>query len=266
MSPAAADDGSRLTNLVAALSSALGDRVRLATEAAVDQTGSGPAALVALLEFLDGATVERLRDAVGLTHSGTVRLVDRLVADGLVERGAGADGRSLGLRLTAAGRTAARRAQAARADALTPAIACLSERSAPSSRTSSRRCWRASPARSSGPAPTATAPSTRDGCAACATRPPVAATRIDARPPARPGASPRPDVASAQTLRPTKFKSFVCASAPSAEGILSPNTPGRRIISSRGAIASRTRRRHRRRGSRPGQWRERGPTCGSACR
>jgi MarR family transcriptional repressor of emrRAB len=122
----AATDDARLGNLVAALSVALADRIRLATEAAADHGGAGPAALVALHEFLDGATVEQLRDAIGLTHSGAVRLVDRLVEDGLVERGAGRDRRSVGLRLTPVGRKAARRVQRARANALAPATGALS--------------------------------------------------------------------------------------------------------------------------------------------
>jgi len=41
-----------------------------------------PAALVALREFLEDATIQQLSDVIGLTHSATVRLVDRLVADG----------------------------------------------------------------------------------------------------------------------------------------------------------------------------------------
>ena len=50
----------------------------------------------------------RLSAVVGLSHSGTVRLVDRLEADGLLERRRGADQRSAALLLTPAGRRAAR--------------------------------------------------------------------------------------------------------------------------------------------------------------
>ena len=53
--------------------------------------------------------MDDLRNVLGLTPSGAVRLVDRLAADGYVERRAGADGRSLALRLTPAGSRVARR-------------------------------------------------------------------------------------------------------------------------------------------------------------
>jgi DNA-binding MarR family transcriptional regulator len=52
--------------------------------------------------------VEALRRVLGISQPATVRLVDRLAAEGLVERRAGADRRSLSLHLTAAGEEAAR--------------------------------------------------------------------------------------------------------------------------------------------------------------
>ena len=48
-------------------------------------------------------TNDKLRRILGLSHSGTVRLVDRLVSDGLVERRPGKDGREIALHLTAKG-------------------------------------------------------------------------------------------------------------------------------------------------------------------
>jgi MarR family transcriptional repressor of emrRAB len=62
--------------------------------------------------------MDQLRRAVGLTPSGAVRLVDRLVAEGNVERRPGFDGRSVSLVLTAKGRRAARRVLAARSEAI----------------------------------------------------------------------------------------------------------------------------------------------------
>jgi hypothetical protein len=59
---------------------------------------------------------------LGLTHSGAVRLVDRLVAAGYVERAAGVDARSRRLRLTRSGRAVARRVRAARENALELAV------------------------------------------------------------------------------------------------------------------------------------------------
>lgn len=72
--------------------------------------------------------MDDLRNAVGLTPSGAVRLVDRLAAAGLVERRPGADGRSLALHLTGRGRRAARRVLAARAESLARLVAVLDER------------------------------------------------------------------------------------------------------------------------------------------
>jgi MarR family transcriptional regulator, negative regulator of the multidrug operon emrRAB len=64
--------------------------------------------LITLLERRD-LTVESLRRIVGLTHSAGVRLVDRLVAEGLVRRRAGPDRRSVSISLTSRGRRTAAR-------------------------------------------------------------------------------------------------------------------------------------------------------------
>jgi MarR family transcriptional repressor of emrRAB len=116
------DDTSRFANLVATVAVALADQVREAAERASGQSGAGPAALVMLSQSLRAGTMDDLRRAIGLTPSGAVRLVDRLVEDGLVERRAGADQRSLALVLTRAGRAAARRIAKARAEVVTDAL------------------------------------------------------------------------------------------------------------------------------------------------
>jgi MarR family transcriptional regulator, negative regulator of the multidrug operon emrRAB len=108
----------RSANLLGAVSLAVADAMRRATEDAAGHASAGPAALVALDQFLDGRSMEDLRRAMGLTGSGAVRLVDRLEADGYVRRRAGRDGRTLALVLTARGRRAAERVQAARVAAL----------------------------------------------------------------------------------------------------------------------------------------------------
>jgi MarR family transcriptional regulator, negative regulator of the multidrug operon emrRAB len=120
-------DPARLANLVATLSVALADAVRATTEAAAGQTAAAPAALVALHELLDRPSIEDLRPVVGLTQSGTVRLVDRMVEDGAVTRKPGRDGRTVALALTAKGRKAAERVLAARAAAVAPALEALSD-------------------------------------------------------------------------------------------------------------------------------------------
>ena len=115
----------RLTNVVGAFALALADAIRNATEAAAGSTGAAPAALVALHQFLAGRTTEDLAQATGLTHSGAVRLVDRLAMAGLVERRPGRDGRSLAIVLTPAGRALSRKVTAARATAIEAALADL---------------------------------------------------------------------------------------------------------------------------------------------
>jgi DNA-binding MarR family transcriptional regulator len=87
---------------------------------------SAAAALCALLHFLDRPTVDLLRQVLGLTSSGTVRLVDRMAELGHVERGRGSDGRSTSVTLTQAGQAAAHRVAAARAEVLESALAGLS--------------------------------------------------------------------------------------------------------------------------------------------
>jgi MarR family transcriptional regulator, negative regulator of the multidrug operon emrRAB len=111
-----------LVNVVGALALALADAIRDATEAAAGMTGAAPAAVVALQQFLRGRTTEDLARATGLTHSGAVRLVDRLVDGGLVERRPGHDGRSLAIVLTASGRALSQKITAARARAVASAL------------------------------------------------------------------------------------------------------------------------------------------------
>jgi DNA-binding MarR family transcriptional regulator len=114
-----------LVNVLGALALGLADAIRDETEAATGMTGAGPAALVALQKFLAGRPTEHLAQATGLTHSGAVRLVDRLVEDGLVERRPGRDGRSLSIALTAKGRAQSRKVSAARARAVETVLAPL---------------------------------------------------------------------------------------------------------------------------------------------
>ena len=114
------------TNVVGALVVALGDRIRDATEDAADMRGALPAALVSLHEWAGGRTVDTLAGGLRLSHSRTVRVVDRLAADGLAAREPDpADGRGVLVRLTPAGHAAAERVQAARGAALEAALAGL---------------------------------------------------------------------------------------------------------------------------------------------
>ena len=91
---------------------ALGDRLGASPTGGLGP--SGQAALIALCEYLSGRTIADLQAVVGLSHSGCVRLVDRLEGEGLVRREPSSDGRSVALAPTARGAARARELQAAR--------------------------------------------------------------------------------------------------------------------------------------------------------
>jgi DNA-binding MarR family transcriptional regulator len=115
----------RTGNLLGALSLAVTDRTSDAAGDALGQSDSAAVALSALHHFLDDPSVDLLRQVLGLTPSGTVRLVDRLQDAGYVTRRPGRDGRSVSLRLTASGRRAAERVSGARAAVLQDALSRL---------------------------------------------------------------------------------------------------------------------------------------------
>jgi DNA-binding MarR family transcriptional regulator len=112
-------------NVLGALALVLHDRMTLAIADAVGQPETGAATLSMLDNFLDEPRVGLIHQIVGLTPSGAVRLVDRLEADGYLERGPGSDARSTSLRLTAGGRDVARKVAEARADVLVDALSAL---------------------------------------------------------------------------------------------------------------------------------------------
>jgi DNA-binding MarR family transcriptional regulator len=76
-------------------------------------TTSEAAALVTLAHY-PGQPIVRLGGTLGLTHSGAVRLADRLEAAGLVRRSDSGRGRTLALHLTEPGRLAAEQVLARR--------------------------------------------------------------------------------------------------------------------------------------------------------
>ncbi len=112
-------------NALGALSLVVADRMNATVEAIAVLGPSAPAALAALHEFLDGGSVRQLSSVLGLTHSGTVRLVDRLGAEGLVERVGAQDGRAVSVVLTRSGRRMALRIRQARETSLTSALSAL---------------------------------------------------------------------------------------------------------------------------------------------
>jgi len=128
-----ADQGSeavldQAANLLGALSLMIADQLADAMGEAGGRPESAAAALSALLHFLDRPSVDLLRQVLGLTSSGTVRLVDKMAESGYVERGPGTDRRSTSVALTTAGRAAAERVGAARTEVLDRALAVLSAR------------------------------------------------------------------------------------------------------------------------------------------
>jgi DNA-binding MarR family transcriptional regulator len=112
--------------LLAVVALGISDRVRQAEEEAAGHGSAAPAALVALHEFLGGASIDQLRQVVGLTPSGVVRLIDKLAEAGLARRGPGRDGRSVAVTLTRRGDEAARRILAGRRRASETILAGLS--------------------------------------------------------------------------------------------------------------------------------------------
>ena len=96
-------DDERTLNLLGALALSIVDGMNTAiVEANAGYSGETPAALVTL-GAEPGISINELRQVLNLSHPGTVRLVDRLESQGLVERRAGVDGRTLALFLTDAG-------------------------------------------------------------------------------------------------------------------------------------------------------------------
>jgi DNA-binding MarR family transcriptional regulator len=130
--PGVTEDPDHTANLVGALALAVSGRTAAAMAAAADVSETAATALSALHHFLDRPSIDELRQVLGLTSSGTVRLVDSLARAGYVRRRPGRDARSTAVTLTASGRAAAKRVAAARAAALRAVLAPLSadERSA----------------------------------------------------------------------------------------------------------------------------------------
>ncbi len=150
---------SRAANLLGALALAVCDRLRGVTgeQGVIGEDGHGlttseAAALVTLAHY-PGQPIVRLGATLGLTHSGAVRLADRMEAAGLVRRATSGRGRTLALHLTGPGRLAAEQVLARRratiehlAGQLDPGDAAVLERVAgrllASLTTDRRSAWR----------------------------------------------------------------------------------------------------------------------------
>lgn len=93
----------RTANLLGALAHELAGRLDRRLKTHANETDSAAAALN-VIGFSKGCSNAALSAALKLSHSATVRLVDKLEAAGLVESRPGRDRRSVALSLTKAGR------------------------------------------------------------------------------------------------------------------------------------------------------------------
>lgn len=93
----------RTSNLLGALTTALHDHLNKRMENEFSFAGETPAALVTI-GHNEGRTVDFLSKALELSHSGTVRLVEKLEQSGLVRKKAGTDKRTVTLYVTEQGR------------------------------------------------------------------------------------------------------------------------------------------------------------------
>jgi hypothetical protein len=117
---------SLVANRLGAIALTLSDRIRDATEDATGMAGAPPAALVSLREWADGKSVDVLADAMRVSHSRAVRVIDGLESAGLARREPDpSDGRRALVRLEPAGRKLADRAIEARLDVLRAVVTQL---------------------------------------------------------------------------------------------------------------------------------------------
>ncbi|MEM9459385.1 MAG: MarR family transcriptional regulator [Myxococcota bacterium] len=92
----------RTANLLGVVGLAVAGRIADTARDILRHGGETPAALV-VIGYAFGPSNDQLRHILGLSHPGTVRLVDRLVTDGLVERRKGRDKRAIALYLSERG-------------------------------------------------------------------------------------------------------------------------------------------------------------------
>lgn len=116
----------QLTNVLAALTLHVNDRLTRRIEEVAEHGAAAPMALVVIWQH-PGQTIEYLRNVLTLSHSGTVRLVERLIEDGLVVKRQGADNRSVSLTCTAAGSRKSKGILKAREDVVSPLLSRLDE-------------------------------------------------------------------------------------------------------------------------------------------
>lgn len=111
-----------VANLLGALSLGLKDAIDRTLNEVTGLGGEAPAGLITV-GSRPGRSIQHLRETLGLSHSGTVRLVDRLEERGWLRRRAGtAGGREVQLELTPSGKDLFREMLAARQAVLEQAL------------------------------------------------------------------------------------------------------------------------------------------------
>ncbi len=116
----------RTANLLGALALALMEGVERLSKHHPNETSSSMAALN-VIGFYEGCSNNALSQALGLSHTATVRLVDKLEATGLVASVTGVDRRSVALKLTQSGRERAQELVSQRCRHLCGILDILSE-------------------------------------------------------------------------------------------------------------------------------------------
>lgn len=118
-------DGPRDRNIFGAFALMISDDIVRASSSRAPEAGPAASAL-ALLAHKPGLSIRMLAIGVGLSHAGTVRLVDRLVSEGLIERREhSTDGRARSLYLTPTGKVASDEVLASRDQVIAEGLSIL---------------------------------------------------------------------------------------------------------------------------------------------
>jgi DNA-binding MarR family transcriptional regulator len=117
----------RTANLLGALACEIAERLDERLKKHPNGSDSAAAALN-MISFYEGCSNNALSRALKLSHTTTVRLIDKLEAQGIVERRQAADRRAVSLFLTKRGREQARAVVRDRCVALGEIVDVLSER------------------------------------------------------------------------------------------------------------------------------------------
>jgi DNA-binding MarR family transcriptional regulator len=117
----------RTANLLGALACEIAERLDSRLRYHPNQTDSSSAALN-IIGFYEGCSNRTLSLALKLSHTATVRLVDKLEQAGYVKSAQGSDRRTVALFLTAAGRARAREIVEDRCAALGEIVGALTDR------------------------------------------------------------------------------------------------------------------------------------------